>query len=208
DQQRPELGVLQRLLDAAQPVAMQAAVVDPLLEIDPHDAQRRQGAAPVVTRVDVLGADFARLDVDLVHDGLLILGVGRRAARVGSDYRSYGPFRHARPERRTPVLDSLGPHVRPGSQGGGILARLARFPGRALALVVASLLALLAASTLLYAQPAPVASLEPLKLELDQIEATLGREGLGDDELSELRDRIAAARDDIRARSEAIEPQL
>jgi potassium-dependent mechanosensitive channel len=51
-------------------------------------------------------------------------------------------------------------------------------------------------------------TLEPLKLELDQIEATLGREGLGDDTLGELRDRAGAARDQLRERIEALEPQL
>ena len=60
DQQRAEVGFLQRLLDAARPVAVQAAVVDPLLEIDPHGAERRQRAAPVVARVDVLGAGVLR----------------------------------------------------------------------------------------------------------------------------------------------------
>src|SRR5262245_7170863 len=79
--------------------------------------------------------------------------------------------------------------------------------------MAAAVLITLASATLHYAQPAPaqqapVASLEPLKLELDQVEATLGREGLGDDELTELRDRIGAAREDIRGRAEAIEPQL
>ena len=57
-QQRAEVGLLQRLLDAREPVAVQPAVIDALLEIDPHDAERRQRAAPVVARVDVLGADF------------------------------------------------------------------------------------------------------------------------------------------------------
>ena len=43
----------------AEPVAVQAAVVDALLEVDAHGAERRQRAAPVVARVDVLGADLA-----------------------------------------------------------------------------------------------------------------------------------------------------
>ena len=55
-------------LHAREPVAVQAAVVDPLLEIDPHGAERRQRAAPVVARVDVLGADLAD---GIVHGGLL-----------------------------------------------------------------------------------------------------------------------------------------
>ena len=51
-------------------------------------------------------------------------------------------------------------------------------------------------------------SLEPLKLELDQIEATLGRESLSEDTLGELRDRAGAARDQVRERIDALEPQL
>src|SRR5262245_50196185 len=84
--------------------------------------------------------------------------------------------------------------------------RFAWASARALILAVAAVIALACVPVL--AQPAPLVSLEPLKLELDQIEATLGREGLGDDDLAELRDRVAAARDDIRGRVEAIEPQL
>ena len=68
DQERAELGVLQRLLDAREPIAVQAAIVDPLLEIDPHDAQGRQGAFPVEPGIDVVGADFAGF---LFHNGLL-----------------------------------------------------------------------------------------------------------------------------------------
>ena len=56
-QQRAEVGLLQRLPGPRQPVAVQAAIVDPLLEIDAHGAERRQRARPVVARVDVLGAD-------------------------------------------------------------------------------------------------------------------------------------------------------
>ncbi|MFL6949026.1 MAG: hypothetical protein ACJ8FU_12605, partial [Xanthobacteraceae bacterium] len=54
---------------------------------------------------------------------------------------------------------------------------------RALTLAVAALIAL--AGTQALAQPAPLVSLEPLKLELGQVEATMGREGLGDDDLAE-----------------------
>ena len=46
---------------------MQSPVVDPLLEIDAHGAERRQGPPPIVARVDVLGADDGRLAGDLVH---------------------------------------------------------------------------------------------------------------------------------------------
>src|SRR5450631_554996 len=58
-QKRTELGILQRLLGAPEPVAVQAAVVDALLEIDAVDAERGEGTAPVVARVDVLSTDFA-----------------------------------------------------------------------------------------------------------------------------------------------------
>src|SRR5205085_4002485 len=54
-------------LDAAEPVAVQPAVIDPLLEIDSHRAERRQRPAPVVARVDVVGADLADR---LVHGSL------------------------------------------------------------------------------------------------------------------------------------------
>jgi potassium-dependent mechanosensitive channel len=84
--------------------------------------------------------------------------------------------------------------------------RFALARGRALTLAIATLMALAWVPAL--AQPAPQASLEPLKLELGQIEATLGRESLGDDDLAELRDRVTAVRDEIRSRIEAIEPQL
>ena len=71
-QQRAEVGVLQRLAGAAEPVVVQPAVVDALLEIDAHDAERGQRAAPVVARVDVLGADLHRVALgDVVHGGLL-----------------------------------------------------------------------------------------------------------------------------------------
>ena len=85
--------------------------------------------------------------------------------------------------------------------------------GCALPILWAAVFAATLLSTLPWAgaqQPAapPLASFEPLKLELDQIEATLGRTSLGDETLGELRDRVAAARDDIRGRVEALEPQL
>src|SRR5262249_19830977 len=58
DQERAEFGILQRLADARQPIAMQPPIVDPFLKVDSHDAERRQGTAPVEARIDVLGADF------------------------------------------------------------------------------------------------------------------------------------------------------
>ena len=72
-EQRAELGFLQRLLHAAKPVAMQPPVIDPLLEVDAHDAERRQRPAPIVARVDVLGADRRRVAGDVVHGELLTL---------------------------------------------------------------------------------------------------------------------------------------
>src|SRR6266850_4509619 len=67
DQERAELGGLQRLPYAAQPVTMEPAVVDALLEIDPHGAKRRKRTAPVETGVDVLGADLAN---PVIHGGV------------------------------------------------------------------------------------------------------------------------------------------
>src|SRR5262245_14598217 len=57
-------------------------------------------------------------------------------------------------------------------------------------------------------QPSPLAALEPFKFELDQIEAAIGREGISDDSLAELRDRVATVRDGLRGRTDALEPQL
>ena len=45
------------LPDAGEAVAVQAAVVDALLEVDAHGAERGQRPVPAVARVDVLGAD-------------------------------------------------------------------------------------------------------------------------------------------------------
>ena len=85
DQQRAEVGLLQRLLHAREPVAVQPPVIDALLEIDAHDAERRQRAAPVVARVDVLGADCVRLARDVVHGSapwLIVAGLARRHAVI------------------------------------------------------------------------------------------------------------------------------
>jgi small-conductance mechanosensitive channel len=78
---------------------------------------------------------------------------------------------------------------------------------RVLALA-AALIALAAPLPALCAEPSPLASLEPLKGALDQAEATIAREGLSDDDLADLRDRVAQSRDEIRARIDAIEPVL
>src|SRR5262245_54136298 len=58
------------------------------------------------------------------------------------------------------------------------------------------------------AAPSPLAALEPFKFELDQVEAAIGREGISDDALAELRDRIGGVRDNLRGRIDALEPQL
>ena len=58
------------------------------------------------------------------------------------------------------------------------------------------------------AQPSPVTALEPFKFELDQVEAAIGREGISDDALAELRDRVAGVREGLRSRIDALEPQL
>src|SRR5262247_1235726 len=58
------------------------------------------------------------------------------------------------------------------------------------------------------AAPSPLAVLEPFKFELDQVEAAIGREGISDDALAELRDRVGGVRDNLRGRIDALEPQL
>jgi hypothetical protein len=65
---------------------VQPAVVDALLEVDAHGAERGQGAAPVVARVDVLGADLDRVALgDVVHGiSLIVLGAVRPDGRVAS----------------------------------------------------------------------------------------------------------------------------
>ena len=65
--QRAEVGFLQRRPYAREPITVQPPVINPLLEIDTHDAERRQRAPPVEARIDVLGADLVN---GLVHDDL------------------------------------------------------------------------------------------------------------------------------------------
>ena len=88
NEQRAELGFLQRLLDAAEPITVQPAVIDPLLEIDAHGAERRQGPTPVVARVDVVGVDLADgLVHGCVSSRILLLGRrcgGRRCANYSA----------------------------------------------------------------------------------------------------------------------------
>jgi len=57
-------------------------------------------------------------------------------------------------------------------------------------------------------RPSPLAALDPFRFELDQIETAIGREGIGDDSLVELRDRIGGVRDGLRGRTDALEPQI
>jgi hypothetical protein len=66
-EQRAELGILQRRLDAAEAIAVQPPVIDALLEIDAHGAECRQRAIPIIARVNVLSADDHRLAGDVVH---------------------------------------------------------------------------------------------------------------------------------------------
>ena len=66
---------------------MEASIIDPLLEIDAHDAERRECAIPVVARVDVVGADLAD---GFVHDTLLDFvgggqGTGRRVGTIAQE---------------------------------------------------------------------------------------------------------------------------
>ena len=71
-QQRTEIGGFKGGLRTRKPVAVKAAVIDALLEIDPHGAEHRQMAAPIVARVDVLGGDLDRIALcDVVHGVLL-----------------------------------------------------------------------------------------------------------------------------------------
>jgi hypothetical protein len=76
-QQRAELGLLQRLARASEPIPMQAAEIDALLEVDVHHSRRAQRPRPVVARVDVRGADRLAFGYSGNH-------LGPRARRAGS----------------------------------------------------------------------------------------------------------------------------
>src|SRR6202048_483995 len=124
DEECAELGAFQRLAHAREAIAVEPPVIDALLEIDPHDAERRQRARPVVARVDVVGADLAH---GLVHSVLLIIvlyfsgrlcgaGSGRdlyskllKLREVLMPSRAPGP---ARPRRPAPPATDL-PRARP-----------------------------------------------------------------------------------------------
>src|SRR5262249_11029363 len=67
DKERTEIGFCERLPYAGEAITGEPAVVDALLEVDSHGSERRQRAAPVEARVDVLGANLAN---GLVHGDL------------------------------------------------------------------------------------------------------------------------------------------
>ena len=56
-----------RLAGAADAVFVHAAVIDALLEIDAHGAERGQVTVPLVARVDVVGIHLAQIAGDVVH---------------------------------------------------------------------------------------------------------------------------------------------
>lgn len=58
------------------------------------------------------------------------------------------------------------------------------------------------------APPSPLAELEPMKLALDQVEATLKREGLPLRTLFDLGRTVTSVRDDIRAKTAELEPRF
>ncbi len=75
-------------LRAGEPVAVHAPVIDALLEIDPHGAEHRQMAAPIVARVDVLGGDLDRIAPGNVVHGVLPCAYARRSIDVSRAQRS------------------------------------------------------------------------------------------------------------------------
>ena len=114
-QQRAKFGLLQCLLGAAEAVAVQAAEIDALLEVDAHDAERGQRAAPVVARVDVLGAD---LTDGLVHGSLLEGSC--TAGDTGSGLQHYRRSRRALTRARPPVTGRFAPHFTHAGPRGGV----------------------------------------------------------------------------------------
>lgn len=88
--------------------------------------------------------------------------------------------------------------------------RFARIRGlcRVTAIAVFALLAAVTASAQQASQPTPSSVLESFKLTLDQLEAALGRDGLGNDALIELRTRVSPLRDDLRTKADEFGPKL
>jgi potassium efflux system protein len=81
---------------------------------------------------------------------------------------------------------------------------------RAMAIVIACL-----AAPAVFAQqqpeihpPTPLAALEPLRLALDQLDASLGRETANDKDLANMRSSLDPVRDDIGTQTEALEKRL
>src|SRR5262249_45612952 len=108
-EQRTEIGFHQRLAHARQPIAVETPVIDALLEIHAHGSERRQRAAPVVARVDVVGADLADR---LVHGGLLpvvwlLTGSADGARRRPGAALCWAGFRCARSGLRLDVQAAL-----------------------------------------------------------------------------------------------------
>src|SRR6516165_7268907 len=81
DKKRAEIGFFQCLTHAREPITVETAIVHPLLEIDPHGAERRQRAAPVVARIDVFSADLADRFVHL-SPPLIVSLLGRVRPRM------------------------------------------------------------------------------------------------------------------------------
>src|SRR5262249_24655814 len=77
-QQRAEIGFLERSPGAREPVGVQPPVVDALLEIDAHGAERRQRAIPAVARIDVLGSDGCGFALRFAHVRLPMPGSAGR----------------------------------------------------------------------------------------------------------------------------------
>ena len=75
-EQRAELGFLECHPRPRKAVTMEAAVIDALLEIHSHDAERWKRATPVEAGVDVLGRDLAD---GLFHGPLLSVLIRRNA---------------------------------------------------------------------------------------------------------------------------------
>src|SRR5437763_11443941 len=69
-------------------------------------------------------------------------------------------------------------------------------------------LVLLALATGALAQQAPLIGIEPIRLALDQIEATVRRGGLGVHGLTDLSQRLGPLREDLRDKAAELEPRL